>query len=93
MEVSEDEDFMGKPLYLDTLAAVYAINTQFDKAAETQQKALLILEEYIKKYPYMSEYKVPFEARLAHYKEGKPWILSMADIDRCGYDTKVCLKE
>ena len=71
----------------------YAINSQFDKAVETQQKALQILGDYTKKYAYMAEYQAPFEARLASYNEHKPWVLSSADIDRCGYDSKVCLKK
>lgn len=93
LEVVGNEDFMDKPLYLDTLAATYAINSQFEKAVETQQKALQILGEYTKKYAYMAEYQTPFEARLSSYREQKSWVLSSADIDRCGYDSKVCLKK
>jgi len=93
LEVIDDEDYMDKPLYLDTLAVVYAINGQFDKAENTQQKAIDILDSYIEKYSYMTAYKASFDSRLEHYKLKKPWIFSSNDIERCGYDTKRCLKQ
>jgi len=93
LEVVDDEDFMDKPLYLDTLAATYAINNNFDQAQQTQQKAVNILDENILKYPYMDRYKATFASRLEHYKQGKPWIFSYEDIERCGYASKRCLKK
>jgi len=93
LEVIDDEDFKDKPIYLDTLAAVYAANGQFDKAQKTQQKALKVLNEYIQKYSYMGLYKATFDSRLEHYKQGKPWVFSFNDIKRCGYDSKRCLKK
>jgi hypothetical protein len=68
---------MDKPLYLNILTAAYAINNNFDKAQQTQQKAVNILDENILKYPYMNLYKGTFAARLEYYKQGKPWIFLM----------------
>ena len=87
-----DDELYDRPTFLDTLAAVYAVNNQFDKALETQQLALILLEKNIQKYAYMAVYKDAFESRLEHYKQQKPWLYSHDDIKRCGYDSKRCLK-
>ena len=93
LEVIDDKDFKDKPLYLDTLAAVYAANGQFEKAQKTQQKALKVLNENIQKYSYMSLYKATFDSRLEYYNQGKPWVFSFEDIKRCGYNSKRCMKK
>lgn len=92
LEIINNDDVKDKPMFLDTLAVVYAINGQFGKALDTQNKAVSILNEYIDKYAYMAVYKTAFESRLEHYKQNKPWIYTNDDIQRCGYDAKRCLK-
>tara|TARA_R110001592_G_C13108260_1_gene744707 strand:- start:583 stop:1575 length:993 start_codon:yes stop_codon:yes gene_type:complete len=88
----DEDELIDKPTFQDTLAAVYAGNGQFDKALETQQLAIALLNENIEKYAYMSVYQAGFESRLELYKQGKPWIYSYDDIKRCGYNSKRCLK-
>jgi TPR repeat protein len=92
LELIDNDDVKELPMYLDTLAAVYASNENFGKAIETQEKAIAELNKDIQKYEYMSAYKTAFDARLEYYKQHKPWIYSVEDIKRCGYDSKRCLK-
>jgi TPR repeat protein len=92
LSLIDDDDVYDQAIYLDTLAAVYASNEKFGKAIETQEKAIAELNKDIQKYEYMSAYKTAFDARLEYYKQHKPWIYSVEDIKRCGYDSKRCLK-
>jgi len=50
--------------YLDTLAAAYAESGQFDKAVESQEKAIELAPD---------DEKADFETRLKLYQEGKPY--------------------
>jgi len=59
-----------KSTYLDTLAAAYARDGQFEKAVETQQKAISAIKK--EKSPNKEEI-ADFETRLRLYEEGKPY--------------------
>jgi len=92
-DIINDKDMMNKPLTLDTVAAVYAINGDFEKAKKTQKKAIALLNTYILKYPYMKQYETTLKARLDSYQKDQAWVFSLPDIKRCGYDSKRCLKK
>lgn len=88
----DDNDINDTPSFNDTLAAVYAVNGDFDQAIYYQEIALSLLKEKIKKYAYMSEHLPGFEMRLAFYLKGVPWIYTEEEVKLCGYDVKRCLK-
>ena len=57
---------------LDTLAAAYAADGQFDKAVETQQEAISQVGE---EHPSINEW----QKRLDLYKKGQPYIIEKAE--------------
>jgi tetratricopeptide (TPR) repeat protein len=67
-----------QPHYLDTLAAAYAANGKFKKAAETQKQAISMVVE-----TNQEDKLDPYLARLKTYKANKPWV----DIHKPGKPT------
>lgn len=57
------------PATLDTLAAAYAENNQFDAAVRTQAKALALLQTT----PQQTTQQSSFVSRLAAYERGEAW--------------------
>lgn len=88
-----DDEMSKSPVSLNILAATYAINNQFDKAIEVQTKALGVLDIETEMHPYLEKFKPAFDARLAAYQKGEPWILSHDDLTRCGFDSIRCIRK
>ena len=93
LEAMEDDDISDRPVPLDILAATYAINNQFEKAIQTQKKAIDILNIETDMYPYLEKFKPAFDARLESYQKGYAWILSNDDLSRCGFDSIQCIRK
>ncbi|MGX5201047.1 tetratricopeptide repeat protein [Aliikangiella sp. IMCC44632] len=56
-------------IYLDTIAAVEAADSQFDKAVEIQQKAISHLPEDVEE-----DFLLEFQKHLESYQSHQPWI-------------------
>jgi hypothetical protein len=74
LSVIENEEHANNPIYVDTLAAAYAVNDMYEEAVLTQQNAIELLadsnlsEERIR---YETE---QFEKRLSLYKNQEPLV-------------------
>lgn len=86
------EDYEEKPLFLDTIAAVYAANGLFDLALDTQRRAVAWLMMRGVRHPQLRNYETDFKARLASYQLNKAWILSKSDLQVCMADALSCMK-
>ncbi len=70
----DEVDYEMMAIAYDTFAAVYAVNRQFDKAVEFQNKALSRLEQDIQIYPVYSEWLEDYRARSASYNKQQAWV-------------------
>jgi hypothetical protein len=59
-----------RPEFVDTLAAAYAVNGQFDKAVTTQRRALSLVPDSREN----ADMKLEFQKRLEFYTERKVWV-------------------
>ncbi len=76
-EVMSDEDESGRATTLDTMAAVWAENGVFDKAIDTQKKAIVQLQKDSQDYPDFKVWESWFECRLDSYKQKTAWHYEM----------------
>jgi len=71
--VMADQHEAKRAKTLDSLAAAYAANGMFEKAAATQEKALDQLLKESLDYPNFEKWRMPFECRLTAYRHGQAW--------------------
>jgi len=76
-EVMNDEDESGRATTLDTMAAVWAENGVFDKAIDTQKKAIVQLKNDSQDYPDFKVWENWFECRLGSYEQKTAWHYEM----------------
>lgn len=76
-----DPEYGNRYSFVDTLAASYAAEGNFEKAVNTQQQAIDLMTQIEPEGDEPIEDIAEFEARLALYKEGKRPILETINVD------------
>lgn len=74
--IIDDPKFTNTHTYIDTLAATYAANNEFDLALSTQQKAIDAIANLTISEEDKQRLIDDFSARLQRYRQGKPVVES-----------------
>ncbi|WP_395339259.1 hypothetical protein PN836_014060 [Ningiella sp. W23] len=78
--VVADEDYADSYVYVDTLAATFAANQNFEQAINTQREALALLKDAAQENEALNEQIPEFEARLALFEEEKVYKEAPRDV-------------
>jgi len=87
--VVDDPEFANRHTYIDTLAATYAANNQFDLAVKTQQEAIARIAELNVSEENKQQLVDEFTSRLNQYKQGKAVVESSLLQDKSEFFTRL----
>lgn len=80
--VVDDPEFSDRFAFVDTLAAAYAADGQFDIAVETQTRAIELLKTSSEEDDSVLDEMESFQERLALYLDGKPYVRTSLKVQK-----------